>query len=371
MRRLWSFFQLRPAAGARGQVGKTGRFNMNRWKIKLNRRTFIDGGLRSAGALALTAGIGELAGNCFGANSTANPFAYDVDRLSQIDPKLQKYVRVRTISAVGPEPRRLAIGPQNRLYVACRPGIEIFDVSGGKVGEIALDAPARCVAVAEDGTVYAGLRTHVEVFDGQGRRVASWETPTRKTWLTGLSAGANDLFAADSAARAVYRYDLSGKLKGRIGEKSLERNIPGLIVPSPYLDVKLGHDGLLRINNPGRHCVHVFTADGDLEFSWGKPSLAIEGFCGCCNPVGLAVLPDGRFISCEKGLPRVKVYSGEGVLESVVAGPEFFEANGRPGQNSDRTDGTLGGLDAVVDSAGQVCILDLTTREVHVMRGKG
>jgi hypothetical protein len=166
------------------------------------------------------------------------------------------------------------------------------------------------------------------------------------------------------------RYDRSGKLAGRIGEKSQERNIPGLIVPSPYLDVKLGRDGLLRVNNPGRHCVQVFTPAGDLEFSWGKPSLAIEGFCGCCNPVGLALFSDGRCVTCEKGVPRVKVYSTQRSLEAVVAGPELFRENGRPGQVSDRADGTLGGLDAAVDSQGNIYILDLVAGDVRVMKPK-
>ena len=49
----------------------------------------------------------------------------------------------------------------------------------------------------------------------------------------------------------MLRYDKSGKLAGRIGEKNKERNIPGLIVPSPYLDVVLARDGLLRVNNTG------------------------------------------------------------------------------------------------------------------------
>jgi hypothetical protein len=207
----------------------------------------------------------------------------------------------------------------------------------------------------------------VDVFSAKGQPLASWESPTRKTWLTGLTVGPNDVFAADSANKVVYRYDRSGKMLGRIGEKNKERSVPGLIVPSPYLDVKVGTDGLLRINNPGRHTVEVFTPAGDLEFSWGKPSAAIAGFCGCCNPVGLALLTDGRCITCEKGLPRVKVFSTDRELECVIAGPDLFLENGRAGLNSDSSDGTVGGLDAAVDSHGDVYILDLVASAVHVM----
>ncbi|HWI58567.1 MAG TPA: hypothetical protein VNZ22_15180, partial [Bacillota bacterium] len=194
--------------------------------------------------------------------------------------------------------------------------------------------------------------------------------PGKKTWFTGLSVGENDVFAADAANRVVLRYDRSGKVAGRIGQKSKEHNVPGLIVPSPYLGVKLGRDGLLRVNNPGRHCVDLYTANGDLELSWGKPSAAIAGFCGCCNPISVALLPDGSCVTCEKGLPRVKVYSPEGTFQCVVAGPESFPQNAKAGSLHDPTDGTLGGLDAAVDSQGRIYILDLVAADVRIMKRK-
>jgi hypothetical protein len=132
----------------------------------------------------------------------------------------------------------------------------------------------------------------------------------------------------------------------------------------------MGRDGLLRVNNPGRHSVEVYTAKGDLDSSWGKATAAIEGFCGCCNPVGLALLPDGRYVTCEKGLPRVKIYSAQGVFQSVVAGPESFPENARAGAQHDGSDGLLGGLDAAVDSQGRIYVLDLVAEDVRVMRAK-
>lgn len=49
--------------------------------------------------------------------------------------------------------------------------------------------------------------------------------------------------------------------------------------------------------------------------------MKIEGFCGCCNPVNFALLPDGGFVTSEKGLVRVKVYNSDGRFIGVVAGP--------------------------------------------------
>jgi sugar lactone lactonase YvrE len=304
------------------------------------------------------------------AQKDANPFAYDLERVSKTDPKLVRYEQVGRFACPAPGPRRLAVGPQDYLYIAARNGVSVLDPEGRRLDQIALGAPARCVAVAADGTVYAGLRDHVEVFDAKGRRSAAWESPGKKVWFTGLAVAGKDVFAADAGNRVVLHYDESGKVAGRIGEKSKERNVPGLIVPSPYLDVKIGRDGLLRVNNPGRHLVEVYTTNGDLESSWGKPTAAIEGFCGCCNPVGLALLPDGRYVTCEKGLPRVKIYSPEGAFQSVVAGPESFPENARAGALHDASDGLLGGLDAAVDSQGRIYVLDLVGADVRVMRAK-
>ena len=261
--------------------------------------------------------------------SDPNPFAYDVERLRKTDPKLIHYEQAGHFPSPTPDARRIAIGPDDRVYIAAGNSVNVLDREGARIIEIALGTAARCVAVASDGTLYAGVRDHLEVFDQKGQRLATWDSPGKRTWFTGLTVGENDVFAADAGNRVVLRYDKSGKPVGRIGEKNKEKNIPGIIMPSPYLDVKLGRDGLLRLNNTGRHRVEAYTASGDLEFSWGKPSGSIEGFCGCCNPVGLALMPDGRYVTCEKGLPRVKVYSAEGTFESVVAGPESFVENAK------------------------------------------
>ena len=346
---------------------------MKKSPAAMTRRQFLGRSARDAGLLAVAgASLASAASRARAASAAkdANPFAYDLERVRKTDPKLIRYEATGKFAAANPDPRRLAMGPEDRLHIAGKNGITILDLNGARLDEIVLPSAARCVAVGPDGTVYAGLRDHVEVFDRKGQRTAAWESPGKKVWLTGLAASDKEVFAADAGNRVVLRYDKSGKVIGRIGEKSKDRNVPGLIVPSPYLDVALGRDGLLRVNNPGRHCIEVYTTDGELELSWGKPSAAIEGFCGCCNPIALELLADGRYITCEKGLPRVKIYSAQGQFECVVAGPESFPENARTGAISDKSDGMLGGLDAVVDSRSRVFVLDLVTAAVTVMKPK-
>ncbi|MHC4639708.1 MAG: NHL repeat-containing protein, partial [Planctomycetota bacterium] len=126
--------------------------------------------------------------------------------------------------------------------------------------------------------------------------------------MTSIAVYENNVFAADAGNRIVMRYDTQGKLINTIGQKNTERNIPGFLIPSPYFDLAVGKDGLLRVVNPGLHRIEAYTFDGDLEFWWGRTSTLVEGFCGCCNPVNFAILDDRSFVTCEKGLVRVKIY---------------------------------------------------------------
>jgi len=329
----------------------------------ISRRQFL--GRSLVGAVWVTTHAGAV--RQVAAAKQQNPFAYDIERFTRTDPKLVRYEETRRFACPQPEPRRLCLDAEDRVYVAAANHVCVFSKEGEQLREWPVSGKARCVAVAADSTAYVGLRDHVEVFDGRGRQTAAWETPGKRAWFTGLAATETDVFAADAGNRVVLRYDRSGKLVGRIGQKDKEKNVLGLIVPSPYLTVKPGHDGLLRVNNPGRHRVELYTTDGDLELWWGKPGAAIEGFCGCCNPIALAMLPDGRCITGEKGFPRVKVFGADGSFECVVAGPESFPENAKAGSARDSSDGNLGGLDVEVDSKGRIYVLDLVSAEIRVM----
>ena len=329
----------------------------------LSRRRFLHHGVGGATLL-----LGLLPPRSQAASARDNPFSYNLDRYRKVDPQWLHFQKTSSFTFPQPEPRRIAIDREDRLYLAAGREVIILDRQGVPVGVIQCEAPVRCVAVAADGTRYVGFKDHVEAFDAKGQRTARWEPHAGRPFLTGLAVGENDLFAADAGNRAILRYDRSGKLVARIGERNRDRNIPGLIVPSACLDVEIGSDGLLRVNNPGRHRVETYTVNGDLELAWGRASAAIDGFCGCCNPVNLELLPDGRCVTFEKGLPRVKVYSPAGQLESVVAGPDQFTENGNVSPVLDAEGGPAGVLDGAIDSQGRIYALDLVSRRVDILQ---
>jgi hypothetical protein len=98
--------------------------------------------------------------------------------------------------------------------------------------------------------------------------------------------------------------------------------------------------------------------------------MGVDGFCGCCNPIAVALLPDGRSVTCEKGLPRVKIYREHGEFDCVVAGPEIFPQNARIGAGEEAADGTRASLDAAVDAHGRVFVLDTITGDIRRMEPK-
>lgn len=327
----------------------------------VGRRSFVRRTLAGAASLSV---LNLLAGE---KAKEANPFAYDVGKYLATDPKLVAYQQRHSFSAPHPGSRGLAIDAGGNVFIAAGKFVSQHKPDGALISEIMLAEDAKCVAVNAE-SIFVGLRDHVEIFDRKGQRTATWAIAGEKAYMTGLAVGENDVFVADAGQRVILRYDRSGKLLKRLGERNKERGIPGFVVPSPFFAVQIAKDGLLRVSNPGRHRVEIYTREGDFEGAWGKPGAAIENFCGCCNPINLTLLPDDRVVSLEKGIPRVKVHGADGAFESVVAGSESFVENAKLcGPN----DCTVGGLAGAVDAQGRIYILDFVANNVRVMERKG
>lgn len=299
-----------------------------------------------------------------------NPWRYDVDQLRKVDPKLIRFERERQFAVGHPAARRAVFGPGGRLFVAAGKSVLVFAPDGQREADWDVGEQVRCLHVDAAGVAWVGVKDRVLVFDAKGQRTARWDAFGGKAYLTGLFVGEQDVWVADSGNRVVYRCDRKGRVELRVGERNTDRKVPGLVLPSPFLDVEVGGDGLVRVNNAGRHRVEAYTRDGDLEQSWGRPGVAIDSFCGCCNPIALALLPDGRCLTAEKGLPRVKVYGGGGAFESVVAGPESFAAVASSTRDQTVAETTHDGLDVAVDTDGRVAVLDLVGATVQVFRAK-
>ncbi|HAK96487.1 MAG TPA: hypothetical protein DCM87_16230 [Planctomycetes bacterium] len=288
-------------------------------------------------------------------NRLPRDFAYETKDLRPIAPDLIGYAERAAFDAGLAAPRALAVDAHDNLYVAGDRAVAMFGPQGTPAGARTLQGEPTCLAVTADGAWYVGMNDHVEVFDAAGTRTAAWAPHGTQSFVTAVAAIPEGIVVADAGERIVLLYGTDGALVRPIGARNPERTIAGFVVPSPFLDAAMGKDGLLRVTNPGRHKVEAYSLEGDLCLAWGAAKATVDGFCGCCNPVHIAVLPDGAVVTSEKGLVTVKVCEPDGALRCVVAGPD------RLGENAL-------GYDVAVDSKGRIIVLDPVAKKVRVFQ---
>jgi hypothetical protein len=213
--------------------------------------------------------------------------------------------------------------------------------------------PAKCVTVGDDGDIYLGFTTYVEVYEAGGFRKDIWPDLGSQAIITSITVLEEDVFVADAGNSIVLRFDKSGKLLGRIGDRDEARGITGFFLPSPFFDVAAGTENTIWAANNGNHSMENYSSNGDLLISWGGPTVDIEGFSGCCNPMHFTLLPDGSFVTSEKGLVRVKIHDSTGKFLCAVAGVEQFAWN------------TVA-PDLAADSIGRILALDDGARTVRI-----
>jgi hypothetical protein len=290
---------------------------------------------------------------------------YDMSAVDKIDPQLIEYEQVREIETGLDEPRGIDVH-DDVLYVVGDDMLWSYDNAARTIGATPLSGRApSCVLATGPGMDSIYLADKRSVFQ-PGPKTAIGKTETLLTLderavIVSLAATDAYLFVSDAGNRVVWRFDRSNFSTPplKIGEKSDVTGAPGLVTPSAYLDILIDHNGLLRVVNPGKLRVETYSIEGDFgrDSTWGRSGPTPNDFIGCCNPVHIAQLPDGKFVTSEKGSPRVKVYSQAGKFECVVAGPESF---------SDKTKN----LDLATDSGGNVYVLDPVRKTVRVFARK-
>ena len=319
-----------------------------------NRRQFLKNFLGSVSAITIT-GAGGLTG-C-SKREKENPYEYDLGKLKVTDPKWLTWDELSPIKLEFELPLALAADKKGVLFVTGDNTLLVMDEEGDIQNTTRLNGQAKSVTVGTTGELYLGMTDHVEVWDREGKRLAVWEALDREAIITSIAADEKNVYVADAGNKIILKYDLMGNILNKIGEKNQDKNSKGFIIPSPYFDVALGYDGALWAVNPGRHILENYSTEGDLISSWGKTSWGIHGFCGCCNPSHFTILSNGKFVTSEKGLPRIKVYKPTGELESVIAGPEHFEEE------------TVG-VDLAVNSKNQVLALDPKRKCIRIFSEK-
>lgn len=255
--------------------------------------------------------------------NSENPTEYKIDKLRQIDSSLICYKEINQFNSGINGTYGLAMDENKTLYVAGNKQVAFFNVKGIKTGGFSLDTIAHCIAIDKE-QIYLGAGNHIMCFSTSGDKISTWPAYNEKSFITSLVINGNYLYVADAINKRLFKYDKNGNLQWEIGKQDTARGMVGFVIPSPYFEVAFGSFNDLWVVNPGKHIVAHLSDDGEIQSSWGIASFSIDGFSGCCNPSHLAILPNGDFVTYEKGLERIKIYDPTGKFKCVVAGPESF-----------------------------------------------
>jgi sugar lactone lactonase YvrE len=218
----------------------------------------------------------------------------------------------------------VAVGAAGVIHALGDGEVRVFAANGGVARAWKAPEQAACLTVAPDGRVLVGAGGRVEIFSATGSRVGGFAAGQtgKPADVTAVKVVRDSVLVADASARLVRRYDAAGVERGLIGN---QHKTGSFMLPNRSLDIDVDSAGAVFATDTGRHQVTSWTLDGTPLAAFGKFGQAKpEDFVGCCNPVNLAVAPDGCVVTGEKAVARVKVFGPDRALLAVI-GPEHFD----------------------------------------------
>jgi len=287
--------------------------------------------------------------------SNPNPYAYDVNDFKNVPEEIIHYKELKNFKLGFENPSAITID-SDRIYVAGDDKLQTIDLSGKLLTELNLHGKPQAVVVYND-KIYVSVNNQIFVFNQSGTLLKEWEKLGENSLITAIAAFGNNVFVADAGMRKVIRYSLQGEKRNEFDGKADEGVLHGFIIPSPYFDLDINSEGDLWVVNPGLHALENYTDDGNLREHWSNTSMMTEGFSGCCNPAHFTFLPDGSYVTSEKGLVRIKIYKPSGEFDCVVAAPAKFAEEGEA-------------PDVAADSQGNIYALDFDKKMIRVFESK-
>jgi hypothetical protein len=258
----------------------------------------------------------------------ASIYELDIDRFKSVDPSLISHRETRNYALEAGRVSGLAYS-KKKLYLAADLFYQVFDLQGRQLLKADLPDSAICLDVMADESVIVGFRKYIARYSSGGEQLWSSESLGERAFVTAVAATEDLVFVADAGGRCVHRFSHTGEKIDSFEGKTGGKDLHGFIIPSGNFDLAVNREGELWVVNPGKHALENYTLEGELRGFWENSSLKIEGFSGCCNPAHFAFLPDGSYITSEKGLVRIKIHGASGEFLSVVAPPQLFAEDGK------------------------------------------
>ncbi len=270
-------------------------------------------------------------------------FEYRTDHQYAVKPELVRYRQVAAYDVPLSNATCLAAWPDGRTLIAGPGSVVLLNSTGTLHRTVTLPDTASVALAAASNGFYLATLDRVLAFNPHGVQVAAWESLGETARITGLAASGDQVWVCDAGQRRVWRYDTEGRLLGMLPPPDAPAS-ERFIVPSPAFAVAAAGDGTFWVVNPGRLQLQHHDREGRVLSAWEAATQNPAGFVGCCNPAWLACLPDGRLVTSEKLVPRVKTYTPKGVLDAFVAPPGVLAGSvARP---------------VAADGAGRIYVLD-------------
>lgn len=290
-------------------------------------------------------------------NMEGNKFAYSVDEFKNVPEELIQYKETKNFKVGFEKSSGLTIS-DDKIYIVGDQKLKVIDNSGKLLSEIQFSEEPRTVEVPID-KIYVAFENRIQIIDETGKTLDEWKLVDDNSYITAIAAHNENIFVANAGTRKIIRFNLAGELQNEFEGKVSEDVLHGFIIPSPYFDIDINEYGDLWVVNPGLHTLENYTPEGNLREHWKASGAQTENFSGCCNPAHYCFLPDGSFVTSEKGLVRIKVYKPSGEFSGVVAAPNKFE---------DILEGQA--PDVAADSKGNIYALDFDRNVLRVFEKK-
>lgn len=289
----------------------------------------------------------------FSTPETENVYEYNLDKFTNIDHTEVSYFEVRNFNTKLDNCKGIAVDSNDNIYVSGSGKINVFDKNGQLLKSVKTDLDAGELALKDD-VIFIGTGNKLFIIDPEELIIDTLAIFPEESIITSIATTDSMIFIADAGTKLVYGISDKGNIETIIGEKDTASGYKGFIIPSAFFDLAIGRDNELWVVNPGRHQLESYNSKGKFISSWSKTSMELDGFSGCCNPTHIAILPDGSFVTSEKGIVRVKIVDPTGMFKTVVATPDDFDK------------GTTG-LNLAVDSMERIIILDPKRNQVRIL----
>lgn len=261
-------------------------------------------------------------------NLPKNEFELDIDSINSIGKFTVDYNEVKQIAINDEDPRSIA-AKNGLIYFAFGNKLQVITENGKLISSFNIDTALNSMSISQNKNIFLAYKNYFLILDSLGNEKSRSSIDDSKSVYTSIAIKDSLILVADAGNRRVKVFNLDGEFLWNFkGFYNSSNDRLGFIVPSAYFDLAVNKENELWVVNPGIHALQNYNVKGDLINFWAKETNSIEGFIGCCNPSHIAIFDDGRFVTSEKGIVRIKVYSYGGDLLSIVTESDSYK-NGR------------------------------------------